>query len=112
MGRRGTKHHSFCGIFRLRRSVKGIRSAQFLSTMASKQRLMNTITTTTARFAILSLLLLTLPGMVEAQYNYTTINGTVTITGYYGPGGALSIPSTIIGLPVTSIGESAFTGYV
>jgi hypothetical protein len=73
---------------------------------------MSTITTTTARFAILSLLLLTLPGMVEAQYNYTTISGTVTITGYYGPGGTLDIPNTIVGLPVTSIGESAFTGYV
>jgi hypothetical protein len=69
---------------------------------------MNTITTTTARFAILSLLLLTLPGMVEAQYNYTTITGTVTITGYYGPGGALDIPNTIVGLPVTSIGAGAF----
>ena len=88
--------------------VKGLRSAQFLITMASKDRPMNTMTTTIARFALVSLLLLTVPGMVEAQYNYTTINGTVTITGYYGPGGALTIPSTIIGQPVTGIGAGVF----
>jgi BspA type Leucine rich repeat region (6 copies) len=54
------------------------------------------------------LLLLTLPAVVQAQFNYVTNNGTITITGYYGPGGAVTIPSTINGLPVTSIGSSAF----
>jgi hypothetical protein len=87
---------------------KGNTLQQFLSTMASKDRPMNTMTTTIARFALVSFLLFTLPGMVEAQYNYTIINGTVTITAYYGPGGALTIPSTIIGLPVTSIGAGVF----
>ena len=51
------------------------------------------------------LLLLTLPAVVQAQFNYTTNNGTITITGYTGPGGAVTIPSTINGLPVTSIGD-------
>ena len=58
----------------------------------------------------LLLLLLTLPAVVQAQFNYTTNNGTITITGYTGPGGAVAIPDTINGLPVTSIGDYAFGG--
>ncbi|MCX6921690.1 MAG: leucine-rich repeat domain-containing protein, partial [Verrucomicrobia bacterium] len=54
------------------------------------------------------LLLLALPAAVQAQFNYTTNNGTITITGYAGSGGAVAIPSTINGLPVTSIGDGAF----
>jgi hypothetical protein len=46
--------------------------------------------------------------VVQAQYNYTTTNGTITITGYTGSGGAVTIPSTTNGLPVTSIGSYAF----
>jgi Leucine Rich Repeat (LRR) protein len=53
-------------------------------------------------------LLLTLPAVVQAQFNYTTNNGTITITGYTGPGGAVDIPSTINGLPVNVIGDGAF----
>src|SRR5437899_6498665 len=34
----------------------------------------------------------------------------ITITGYTGPGGYVNIPSSISGLPVTSIGDSAFSG--
>ena len=51
------------------------------------------------------LLLLTLPAVVQAQFNYTNSGGTVTITSYYGSGGAVTIPSTINGLPVTKIGD-------
>jgi hypothetical protein len=57
---------------------------------------------------LLLLLLLTLPAAVEAQFTCTTNNGTITITGYTGPGGAVTIPSTLNGLPVTSIGYNAF----
>src|SRR5262245_16742984 len=58
---------------------------------------------------ILSLLLLALPAEVEAQFAYTTNgHGTLTITGYGGPGGAVIIPNTIISLPVTTIGVGAF----
>src|SRR5258705_489924 len=57
---------------------------------------------------VLLLLLLTLPAVVQAQFNYMTDNGTITITGYTGPGGAVTIPDTINGLPVTSIGDVAF----
>jgi hypothetical protein len=55
------------------------------------------------------LLLLTLPAVVRAQdYIYTTNNGSITITGYKGPGGDVTIPDTITGLPVTRIGTNAF----
>ncbi len=45
---------------------------------------------------------------LEAQFTYTITNDTVTITGYTGAGGAVTIPSTLNGLPVTSIGDRAF----
>jgi hypothetical protein len=54
------------------------------------------------------LLLLTLRLAVQAQFDYTTNNGAITITGYSGLGGAVNIPDTINGLPVTSIGVYAF----
>jgi PKD repeat protein len=40
----------------------------------------------------------------------TASNGNVTITGYNGPGGDVVIPGEIDGLPVTTIGNSAFGG--
>jgi len=42
-------------------------------------------------------------------YDFTTNNGTTTITKYSGPGGAVVIPGVIAGLPVASIGSSAFS---
>jgi len=51
------------------------------------------------------LLLLMLSTAVQAQFNYSVANGKVTIMGYSGPGGVVTIPPTIEGLPVTSIGE-------
>jgi hypothetical protein len=53
------------------------------------------------------LLLFALPAAVQAQFNIIITNGTVTITGCTGLG-AVTIPSTINGLPVTRIGDSAF----
>ena len=55
-------------------------------------------------------LLLTLPAAVQAQFTYLTNHGTITITGYTGSGGAVVIPSSTNGYPVTSIGDSAFGG--
>lgn len=46
----------------------------------------------------------------QAQFVYTVDHGTVTITGYTGPGGAVTIPDKILNLPVTRIGERAFRG--
>jgi len=59
--------------------------------------------------SIAMLLLLALPTVAHAQFDYTTQNGTITITSGYCPGGAVTIPDTINGLPVTSIGDYAFS---
>jgi hypothetical protein len=61
------------------------------------------------------LLLLALPVVVQAQsytnsygiWTYVTTNGTITITKYTGPGGDVTIPDIINGLPVTTIGDFA-----
>jgi hypothetical protein len=69
---------------------------------------MNSRTACAAKL-LLPLLVLTLPVAVQAgDYTYTTNSGTITITGYTGPGGAVTIPSLLNGLPVTSIGDEAF----
>jgi hypothetical protein len=70
--------------------------------MKTKQNLIQT--------CLLAALLLVLPAVVQAQFNYTTTNGTITITGYTGSRGDVIIPNTINGLPVTSIGDWAFNG--
>jgi hypothetical protein len=57
---------------------------------------------------LLVVLGLVLPAAAEAQFNYTTNNGTILITGYTGSGGDVTIPSTTNGLPVTSIAGNAF----
>jgi hypothetical protein len=45
----------------------------------------------------------------QAQdYIWTTNAGTITISGYAGPGGNINIPASINGLPVTSLGPGAF----
>jgi hypothetical protein len=55
-------------------------------------------------------------GLVPAQaaqfgdFQYTSTGTAVNITKYTGPGGAVTIPDTIQGMPVTSIGEYAFNG--
>jgi hypothetical protein len=57
---------------------------------------------------LLTATLLALPAVVQAQFIYITNNGTITITGYIGSGN-VTIPNTIGGLPVTSIGDYAFS---
>ena len=44
------------------------------------------------------------------DYTYTVSGGKATITGYSGPGGTVTIPSTIGSgnYPVTAIGDMAF----
>src|SRR5665213_202673 len=66
------------------------------------------------------LLLLVLPAVAQAQYyyytnsygvwEYTPATGPITIKEYTGPGGAVVVPSTINGYPVTSLGCDCFTG--
>jgi hypothetical protein len=57
--------------------------------------------------ALLGLLLLGAPA-APAQFRFTTNAGTITITGYSGPGGAVIIPSSTNGFPVATIGNYAF----
>lgn len=47
-------------------------------------------------------------GLAITSFTYTTNDGAVTITGYTGAGGNVTIPDTIDGLPVISIAEWAF----
>ncbi|MEI6604022.1 MAG: autotransporter-associated beta strand repeat-containing protein, partial [Verrucomicrobiota bacterium] len=44
----------------------------------------------------------------QVPYTYISANGKITITDYTGPGTVVNIPSTINGLPVTTIGSFAF----
>jgi hypothetical protein len=57
------------------------------------------------------LLLLTVSTVVQAQYTYTADHDQMTITRYdcSSGSGAITIPSTINGLPVTSFGNEAFS---
>ena len=58
---------------------------------------------------LLALLFMLLqPAALHAQFNITTNGGTITISGYTGSGGAVTIPGTTNGLPVTRIGRYAF----
>ena len=65
--------------------------------------------TACAASSLPALLLLTLATPVQAQFEYWTNNGTITLSRYNGPGGAVVIPDTINGLPVTRIGVQAFS---
>ncbi len=58
----------------------------------------------------LLLALLAAPVAVQSQLTFVTnADNTIAITGYTGSGGVVSIPSAINGLPVTIIGELAFS---
>src|ERR1035437_324130 len=58
---------------------------------------------------LLGLGLLLLPAVARAQFTFTTNNGTIQITRYYGTNDAVVVPSFINGLPVTSIAQFTFT---
>jgi hypothetical protein len=58
--------------------------------------------------ALVVVLLLVLPFCSRAQFTFTTNNGAITITGFTGSGGNVTIPSTINGYPVRTIGAIAF----
>jgi len=55
-----------------------------------------------ASLMLLGVLLGGLPA-AQAQFTYVTNNGTLTITGYGGSDGTVTIPSAINGLAVTMI---------
>jgi len=49
-------------------------------------------------------------GITEDGFAYSASDTAVTITGYTGEGGIITVPSEIGGLPVTAIGNAAFDG--
>ena len=55
-----------------------------------------------------ALLQLALIPVAKAQFEFVTTNGTVSLTGYTGPGGDVTIPGFTNGYPVTTIGDNAF----
>ena len=55
------------------------------------------------------LLAMALPMAAQAQFQYSVTDGQATITGYAGSGGDVTIPGTLGGFPVTTIGYSAFS---
>ncbi|MDB6125855.1 MAG: cell surface protein [Pedosphaera sp.] len=58
---------------------------------------------------LIILIILAFPILAKAQFLYTANGATVTITGFTGGVGPyVTIPSTIDGLPVTSLGDEAF----
>lgn len=59
---------------------------------------------------LILLLLCMLPAAVQAQdFQFTTNDGSITITRYTGTNTTVEIPATIDALPVTVIGASAFS---
>src|SRR5215467_2254165 len=60
---------------------------------------------------LLPLLIWLCPAVLQAQFAYgTNDDGTMTITGYTGPGGPVTIPSMIDGRRVAEIDFYAFQG--
>jgi hypothetical protein len=53
--------------------------------------------------------LLAWPSTVQGQFSFVTNNGTIQITRYDGTNNAVVVPSSINGLPVTSIAQWTFT---
>ena len=55
------------------------------------------------------LFMVMLPATVQAQFLFSSTNYVITITGYTGTDSSVVIPKKINGLPVTIIGNSAFS---
>lgn len=70
--------------------------------------------TAKSRLPLLSILSVLFASALSAQatlpFEYSSDGAEVTITGYSGAGGAVAIPHTIEGLPVSRIGDSVFEG--
>lgn len=53
---------------------------------------------------------LSLQAQIPDFFVYQEVSMSIRITGYTGTGGAVVIPATINGMPVTEIGSNAFWG--
>lgn len=78
------------------------------STLGIKGVLFNICRREIRRLGLILLVLWALPVALQAQFFYSTNNGVVTVTGYGGPGGVVTIPATVGGLPIVSIASQAF----
>jgi len=54
------------------------------------------------------LCMMAVPATAQNQFDYTINGSTITVTGYFGSGKTVTIPDTIAGLPVTSIGGEGY----
>src|SRR3974390_3226687 len=79
-----------------------MRMVSFMTRIASQSRL-PAFRTACARRLLPLVLLLTLPGVVQAQFQFITNSGVLTIVKYTGSGGAVTIPSMTNGYPVACI---------
>lgn len=78
----------------------------FFATTSCTNTMTTRLRTACAARLLPLLLLLVLPAVVQAQFTYTTnTDGSLNIYKYTGSGGAVIIPDTTNGLPVTSIGS-------
>ncbi len=62
-------------------------------------------------FSTLAVVVGLAPLTAQAQFDFVTNNGTLTLTRYTGAGGGVTIPSETNGLPVTGIANNAFYYY-
>jgi uncharacterized repeat protein (TIGR03803 family) len=69
-------------------------------------------TSTGGTWATGNLLRLPRPAELEAQFGYTTNQGTASVVAFYGSDSAVTVPNTLGGLPVTSVASDAFNGSV
>jgi BspA type Leucine rich repeat region (6 copies) len=54
-------------------------------------------------------IVLAVPPVAQVPFIWITNDGAITITGYTGSGGEITLPSVITGRPVTRIGDRAFS---
>jgi len=83
--------------------------SQHVATPVQKRTVQSLCTLVNHAANLLVLLMLTgFTAAAQAQFNYMTNNGAITITGYAGAGGDIVIPEVTNGFPVTGIADWAF----
>lgn len=64
-----------------------------------------------SRWFLISMLVISAAKVMpdESHYEFTVSGDKATVTGYTGPGGDITVPHTLAGYIVTTIGRSAFS---
>ncbi len=73
-----------------------------------KKKLLAILTSVLLLMTAIPLSAVNVSAATSGDYTYTVTDGEATITAYTGVGGAITIPRTLGGYPVTTIGERAF----